>query len=234
MADSRKMSSKELLAQDPFFTFWEKAVVYIQENRQRLMALGLVIVVAAAGTGLWKVRQSRLERESLNMFYTALRTMQNSSRSQDPAVGYENALASFLDLADTYAGTQAGKAALYYAAACTYRLNRYDEAVERYRLFLSKAGDALSYLRPFALAGIGYAYEARGEYSRAIEWFEKQRDDTSVGRQPLALLSMARCYEAQGNSAQACSLYKTFLEQQPSSSFRELAKAKTALLCAEG
>lgn len=232
MAAKKTMSSKEILQSDALFSFWERLQAYLEENARQLMAIGLVIVVLAAGIGFWKVSQSRTEKEALNLYYDAMKLFSsNAQAAVDRELAYGQALEIFTRLGNEYDGTQAGQAALFYAGSCCYNLKRYDEALGYFKEFLDGAGRELDYLKPFAYESLGYVHEAKGEYGAALEWYEKQKAAGQSGAHPLALLNLARCYEASGDSAKACEQYTAFVEQKPLSSFKDLAETKVAQLC---
>lgn len=231
MAAKRTMSKKELLQADAVFSFREKVQAFAEENSRQLAAIGLIVCVIAAGIGFWKVRQSTAEKESLGLFYGAMNNMVKSSKSAvDSEIKYSQALEGFKKVSNKYSGTKAGAASLFYAGSCSYSLKKYDEAISYYKEFLDKTGSTLHYLRPFAYESIGYAYEGKGEYRKALEWFEKQKSE-GQGVNPMSLLNLARCYEAEGDKEKACQSYREFIEKYPLSSFNEFAQIKTANLC---
>ncbi len=225
-------SKKDLLQTDIVFSQWERIQAYVEENFRQITAIGLIVCVVAAGTIFWKVQQAQAERESSKMFFSTMRMMaQESKDTVDKEIRYSQALEGFKNVHQNYPGTQTGTAALFYAGNCSYNLKKYDEAITFYTNFLNKADNTLNYLKTFAYEGLGYAYEAKKEYTTAIEWFAKQNNTEGNMTNPMASLNLARCFETAGEQEKACASYQEFAAQQQVSLFRELAQIKATGLC---
>jgi tetratricopeptide (TPR) repeat protein len=212
---------------------------FIVENIRQVAAVGLIIAVVAGGTGLWQYKKAQAEEQAQALFFTAL----NRYNSPDKPAGkgeaapladdaYRQALGEFKKVTQQFPETRAGSAALLYAGTCSYRLGKDEDALTCYQDFLKKTGEIDTYLRPFAYEGVGAVYERKGDYKKALEWFEKQDADTKGAMTMMAPLNRARCYTALGDQERACKAYQDFLEKYPSSSFAETAKIGVAEHCA--
>ena len=232
MAVKKTMSKKDLFENDGILTFWERAQAFAAENLSRIVAAGLVVCVLAAGIGFWMFSRSRTEAQALERFYGAMNVMaRNDGKPGDKSMQRAQALKQFESVHTEFSGTQAGTLALFYAASCRYDLKQYDEAIATYAGFLEKAGGDFDFLRLLAYENLGYAYEAKGDFRAALEWFGKQTDDEQGGLRASALFHSARCYEALGDRVKACRFYKDFLEKNPAAQQRTIAGIKVAALC---
>lgn len=75
----------------------------------------------------------------------------------------------FVDIAETYSGTDAGNLANYYAGVSYLQLKKYDKAIE----FLSKFNSDDEILGPVALGAIGDAFADINQPEDALEYYEK-------------------------------------------------------------
>ena len=75
----------------------------------------------------------------------------------------------FVDIAETYSGTNAGNLANYYAGVSYLQLKQYDKAIE----FLSKFKSDDEMLGPISLGAIGDAFSDINQPKDALEYYEK-------------------------------------------------------------
>lgn len=232
MAKIKPKRKKEPLDPEIALTAWEKTVDYLRTNIRQIGAIALVVLVIGASIGAWIVSRTHTEQKALTLFAEALAYMdQKAGQQDDNATLYNAAMEKFTAIQKQYPSTKAGTASLFYAGVCCFHLKKYDDAILYYKKFVDAAGSDLQYLRSFAYEGLGYAHEMKNDYAEAITWFERQKKEGHGGVNGMAMLNLARCYEAKGDTNTACSLYKDFLEQQPESSFSDLVKLKTSTLC---
>jgi tetratricopeptide (TPR) repeat protein len=75
----------------------------------------------------------------------------------------------FLDVADSYSGTDAGNIANYYAGVSYLQMKQYDKAIE----FLSKFDSDNATLNATAVGAIGDAFSDIDQEEEALEFYEK-------------------------------------------------------------
>ena len=236
----RKLAKEiEIIEPGKVLSLWRQLQHFIEQNIRQVAAVGLIIVVLAGGIGFWQYKKAQAEEDSYALFFTAMNRYNSSDKpagSKDAAPANDEnsrqALQEFKKITAQYPDTSAGKAALFYAGACSYDLKKDEDALSLYQEFLKKTGGEQNYLRPAAYEGIGYVYERKGDYKQAIEWFEKQKSDANDSLNMMAPLNLARCYAAIGEREKACTSYKEFTEKYPSSSFAEAAKTGVSEFCA--
>jgi tetratricopeptide (TPR) repeat protein len=236
----RKLAKEiEIIEPGKLLSLWRQLQHFIEQNIRQVAAVGLIIVVLAGGIGFWQYTKAQAEEDSYALFFTAMNRYNSSDKpagSKDAAPANDEnsqqALQEFKKITAQYPDTTAGKAALFYAGACSYDLKKDEDALSLYREFLKKTAGEQNYLRPAAYEGIGYVYERKGDFKQAIVWFEKQKSDASDSLNMMAPLNLARCYAALGEREKACTSYKEFTEKYPSSSFAEAAKTGVAEFCA--
>jgi tetratricopeptide (TPR) repeat protein len=236
----RKLAKEiEIIEPGKLLSLWRQLQHFIEQNIRQVAAVGLIIVVLAGGIGFWQYKNAQAEEDSYALFFTAMNRYNSSDKpagSKDAAPANDEnsrqALQEFKKITAQYPDTSAGKAALFYAGACSYDLKKDEDALSCYQEFLKKTAGEQNYLRPATYEGIGYVYERKGDFKQAIEWFEKQKSDASDSLNMMAPLNLARCYAALGEREKACTSYKEFTEKYPSSSFAEAAKTGISEFCA--
>lgn len=84
--------------------------------------------------------------------------------------------------------------------------------------------------RPLALNGLAYAFEAKGDYNKALENFQKSNDDRDNPFQLESMLGAARCYEALNQKPKALEVYQKALAKFPKSTMSEFVRWKVGEL----
>jgi tetratricopeptide (TPR) repeat protein len=234
MAKIKVKPKKKLIEAENPITLWITVREYVEQNARQIGAIALAVVVVAAAVFAWSALKARAERDSLNMFYAAMSTMTAPADSKSPAAQtalYEKALAQFKEVKEKHGSTSSGTMSLLYEGNCAYSLKKYDEAIGYYKEFLDAAHGTVQYLRSAGYEGLGYAYESKGDFKQAAEWFEKQKNDTQAEGGGSAALNLARVYELAGDRQKACNQYKEFLEKNPLSGQKQFAQIKADSLC---
>jgi tetratricopeptide (TPR) repeat protein len=111
----------------------------------------------------------------------------------------------FLDVADSYSGTETGNLANHYAGACYMNLGQYDQAIE----YLDKASFGDMMVEATRLGTIGDAHVQLGNLSEGASFYSKsishsENDFTT----PIYLKKLALTYEEMGEKGKA---YDTFV-----------------------
>jgi tetratricopeptide (TPR) repeat protein len=226
--------AKEVEQTEPLALFVAKVKDYVKENLNQIASVVSIILIIAAGIFYWQYTLLKAEKDSFSSFSRALTTMSTEVKTEaEREVVSQQALELFKSVVGNYPKTKTGAASLYYSGNCSLTLNNYDEAIEYYNQFLGKSDKSFVYLRALAYEGLGYAYEGKGEFTQAIEWFEKQKNEGKDVDISVALLNIARCQELSGDNAAACKSYTDFENEYASSSFIETVQMKMNDLCAE-
>jgi tetratricopeptide (TPR) repeat protein len=226
--------AKEVEQTEPLALFVVKVKEYVKENLNQIASIASVILIIGAGIVYWQYTSLNAEQDSFSGFSRALTTMSREVKTEAEREGASRqALEMFKGVVANYPKTKIGAASLYYAGNCSLTLNNYDEATDYYNQFLEKSDKSFVYLRALAYEGLGYVYEGKGEFTQAIEWFEKQKNEGKGVDISVALLNIARCQELSGDNAAACKSYTDFENEYASSSFIETVQMKMNDLCAE-
>jgi len=225
--------AKEVVEQtEPLAVLTAKVITYVKENMNQISSILCIVLIIAAGIFYWQYSSLKAEKDSFSVFSLALATMSKDVKTEaEREVVSQQALEMFKNVVEAYPKTKTGIASLYYSGNCSLTLNNYDEAIDHYNKFLGKSDKSFVYLRALAYEGLGYSYEGKGEFAKAIEWFVKQKDEGKDVDISGALLNIARCQELTGDNAAACKSYSDFKNEYDSSSFIETVQMKIIELC---
>jgi tetratricopeptide (TPR) repeat protein len=108
-------------------------------------------------------------------------------------------------------------------------LGEFEEAIRAYESFLQKAGKEKLY-RSLAMEGLGYSYEGRKDYEKAVNAFQKVIDLAENFQLGNAYLGMGRCYEKLGKNKEALENYKNFLKVSQKSQMTNIVLRKISNL----
>ena len=89
---------------------------------------------------------------------------------------------------------------------------------------------AESYPSILAMEGLGYSYEGRKDYEKAIQAYRKITEEGGNLELSNAYLNMGRCYEKLGKNKEALENYKAFLKESPKSMMANIVLRKISIL----
>tara|TARA_R110002126_G_scaffold112105_1_gene250158 strand:- start:18673 stop:19440 length:768 start_codon:yes stop_codon:yes gene_type:complete len=120
----------------------------------------------------------------------------------------------FLDIADSYSGTDAGNLANYYAGVSYLQMKQYDKAIE----YLSKFDSDDEMLGPVALGAIGDAFADINQQEDALEYYEKAANKkANAFTTPLFLYKAGQTAMLLKNYSKAEQLFTKVKESYPKS-----------------
>ncbi len=213
MARIRKIVKRKLKEPDEFISFSEKALIYVTHHSKTIVTSGIIVLVLILSIFFFQRWEGKKEENAYEHFRLAVESYQIASTpSQEEAVpNYKNALEKFNEVITKFPRTSSGKLAILYKGNIHLRLGEYDDAIKVYEDFLQKAGKEKLF-RSFAMEGLGYSYEGKKDYERAIHAYQKSIDLKEDFRLENAYLGMGRCYEKLGKNKEALENYKNFLK----------------------
>lgn len=211
--------SRHELKQDEFLSTFEETLGVLEEQRE--MLIGLVLVVLVGGGvlgGLWWDARRQEQRASfalgqaLDSYAAPIRLNPGESPANYPGPSfanekekYEAAQKEFARLRREFAGTSVAVVAKHYEALALWQLGKQDEALQQLEEVSRAANPERAALARLHLAGI---YQQRGRTEEARKLYRKLADQPtrSVPR-PVALLALADL-QAASQPAEARKLYE--------------------------
>ena len=231
MVRGKKITKKRLKEPDEFITFTERAFIFIRQHIKKIGAAGVIVIIILLSFVFYQKWEKGKEEEADRAFNLAVGIYQeaNSPNREGSPSDYKNALEKFDEVIRKFSRTSSGKLSLLYKGNICLRLNEFGEAEKSYSTFLEKGGKEKNY-RLFALEGLGYAFEGKKDYEKALNAYKKIVEMGESFQLADAHLNIGRCYEKLGKNNEALESYKSFLKIAPKSQMTNAVLRKISIL----
>jgi len=231
MTRIKKFSKKKLKEPDEFVSVTEKAFLFLTHHIKSIAAGGIVVLIILLAVFFYQRWEKKNEEEAYQKFSLAVEIYQmvsSPSREGSPSE-YKNVLEKFDEVITKFSRTFPGKTSFLYKGNIHLRLGEFEEATKSYQNFLPKAGKRKLY-RLFAMEGLGYAYEGKKDYEKALQAYQKILEEGENFQLANAYLNMGRCYEKLGKKKEALENYKAFLKVSQKSMMTNAVLRKISIL----
>jgi len=180
-----------------------KTEQFIEDNQDKLVKIvGAFVAVACLFLGYQNFYLEPMEKEAQTEMFNA--EIYFAKDSFNLALNGDNQYLGFLDIADDYSNTKAGKLANYYAGLSYLYLKEYESSIEYLEDF--ESDDII--LSSLAIGCIGDAYMELGEQDLALDYFEDAANNSDNDfTAPRFLMKLATVHELQENYDAALELY---------------------------
>jgi tetratricopeptide (TPR) repeat protein len=231
MVKGKIITKKKLKEPDEFITLTQRTLLFIAAHAKKVITAGIIVLVIVLGLVFYQMWDRKKEADAGQKLSAAMEMYQRVSspyREGSPSE-YKTALGGFDDVIKQYPGTSSGKFSLLYKGNIHFKLGELDEAIKAYQAFLEKAGKETLY-RLFGLEGLGYAYEGKKEYAKAIDAYQQIVAMGETFQSGDAYLSLGRCYERLGKNQEALENYNAYLKTAKKSEMTNAVLRKVSLL----
>ena len=214
MLRAQKKISKRVIKEDTLVTTYFKAQTWYDENKKRISTVGGILLVVVLG--LWFYSNNmRANNERATTDLAKVYSFYDNGQYLIAINGIpERNIAGLQSIVDNYGSTSAGNTAKFYLANAYYNTQEFDKALKYFDDF----SGSTSLLTNSALAGMGACYEAKGDFKKAAENYEKaalkNADDPNV---PDNLMNAARNFGRTGEKERAVELLKRVKRDYPTS-----------------
>jgi tetratricopeptide (TPR) repeat protein len=224
---SKKVSRKKLLKEpDEFISTTGQVIEFLRTHRRQVTRAAVIaLIVIAAGAGTFYYLRSQ-ERKALVMQQQGLQIYQQAYRGslENPAADkksdFQKALEKFKESLAAYSWGRAAQVSQVFIGNCYYALEEYDQAREAYSKSLEGP------FRHLAMNGLAYISEARGDFQKALEYYQTNMKDPHQPYRIESMLGAARCYEALKEKPKALEIYQKALAQAPQSAMADFIRWK--------
>ena len=230
MAVGKKITKKELKQPDQFHAVASNVIQYISENRRKIYIAagiaGLVVLLLVA----WGIYDFNYEKNANLMYSQAYNSYTLAGTSEDGKDAYEKAIDIYEELIRKYPRSDAAKLSFYNTGNLYYDLNDIDKSRMAYQNFLRKCSK-YNMLTSLAYYGLGYCYEYKKDFEKAIESFENSNKNREGLRfASINYANIGRIYEKMGKEKKALEFYRKALEQTPDPLIEAIVKNKVVTL----
>ncbi len=215
MLRAKKKISQRVIKEDALVTTYFKAQVWYDENKKRVSTVaGIVAVLAVA---LWFYSNNmRANDDRATSELAKVYSFYDNGQYQIAINGVpEKNVTGLQSIVDNYGSTKAGNIAKFYLANAYYNSQNYDKALQYFNDF---GGSSNALIENSAIAGIGACYEAKGDFKKAAENYEKaalkNNDDPNAADN---LVNAARNFGKSGDKDRAVELLKKVKKDYPTS-----------------
>ncbi len=221
MLTPKKKISKKEIKQDELLKAYVKASSFYYENKRYVSyaLTGLVVVIVATLIFINNRRASNEKAATeLGKVFPIYDAASNSPAMYQQAIDGQpdRGIMGLKTIVDNYGSTESGQLAKFYLANSYYNVARYDDALPQFEGFSS--GNKL--LQASGQAGAAACHEAKGEFEKAAEAYEKAAGIVSSPLStPEYLNSAARCYGRAGQKDKAIALLKRLKLDYPTSQY---------------
>jgi predicted negative regulator of RcsB-dependent stress response len=176
--------------------------------------------------GGWYVYKLNYETNASKLY---ARVFESAMKADGPT-GDAGTIKGYKDLVAQYPRSRAAVTAYLRLGNIYFNGHEVDTAISYYQDFLRKsAGD--SDLMSLAYNSLGCCYEAKKDYTKAVEFFQMAlKADTASSFAAINYSGIARIYEAMNDRIKAAESYRTALEKTTDSLMMVYLKKKIANL----
>lgn len=143
----------------------------LREEPEWALLAALVIVLVVGGTSFYVYRQYRTNTRASAAFHRSLSLYNRVLREEN----YDPAVEQFQEYLRRFPDSRHTDKVLYFLGKVYFVQKRYLPAMRQFRRVIEEHEDSFFY--GAALLHMGYSERARGNNKRALEWFNRLRDD---------------------------------------------------------
>jgi len=229
MAEKTGFSRRDLKGPDEFISTFGRTVTWCKENRAKVAAgaIGIVVVLALAlGTRAylqWEENKSARELwPTLNRAQELLQAPSAAEPSQLAAV--EKFLQGHVS---RHPNTRATVYSLYYLGSIAFSRGNHDLAITQFRAGLAtgKAAGIMNYL---LREGIASSLEGKGDFPAAAAAYRDAGAVVEADMKTQSRLGEARALALSGKKTEAAALYRLILKETPETPLRDLVEIQLA------
>jgi tetratricopeptide (TPR) repeat protein len=223
----KKVSRKKLLKEpDEFISTTGKVIQFVKAHRSQVMRVALIVLlVLVVGAGAftyfrWQEGKAlAVQREGMMIYQSAYQaSLENPAAEKKEE--YKKALDKFKESLAIYGRGKTAQMTRIFIGNCYAALKEYDLAQAAYSQSLDGP------FRPIAVNGLAYLFEARGDYSKALEYYQKNMEEETNPYRLESLLGAARCYEALKQTPKALEAYEKALPQASKTALADFIRWK--------
>lgn len=229
MAEKTGLKRRDLKGPDEFFSTFGRTVAWCKENRPKVAAgaIGVVVVVGLV-LGIraylqWEENKSASDLwPTLNRAQGVLQAPSAADPSQLAAV--EQFLQGHVG---THPNTRAAVYSFYYLGSIAFSRGDYDLAISRFRAGIATGKEA-GIMRHLLRQGIAGSLEGKGDFAAAAAAYRDAGAVSEAEMKTQSRLGEARVLGLAGRKAEAAALYRTILKETPETQLRDLVEIQLA------
>jgi hypothetical protein len=222
-----RVSRKSLKEPDEFISFSSKLLQQaVLHKTEMIAAAGVLLGIVILVSGIHYFSEKAENKGSL-LLNRVMDQYASATKDSGPEKACERVAADFQKILDDYSGKSCGKLARLNFAGICHRSGDFDKAVTLYTQAMNDFKD-VPLLRNIAACGLGYAYEEKKEYTKAVGLFESLSVDPDVIMADEALFALGRLYGRLEKNDKRVQVMRQIAEKHPESIYKDLARGVVA------
>lgn len=204
-----KMDKNELLEPDKLQLFFLNLRAFVEKHRMRIFAGAGIFLLIIFLIGFWYLYRLNYELNAEKLYNHVSDTAVKAASS----AGDTSAVKGYKDLIAKYPRSNAAFTASYRLGNLYFSRGEVDAAIGAYHDYIKKA-PSRSDLITLAYTGLGNCYEAKRDFNKALEFYERaMKTNTASSFDTLNFANIARIYEVTNQPAKASESYKKALDK---------------------
>lgn len=222
----KRVTRKQLLKEpDEFITTTGKLIAWARENT-KLLVYGLTAFFLLIITlSVYRYFEEKKLDTAQMMFSQVITKYQVELDKKDPALALTAVEEDFDLLIQDYGSKPIGQLGCIFYGHINVAAQRYDRAIELYRKALDHLGNDSS-LSGIVLNGLATAFQQKGEYPKAIEYYGKVVEIKGSVLKDASLFQMGRLYEQLGELEKSREAYHKLNTDYPNSMYTLMVQDK--------
>lgn len=222
MLQKKKKLSKKEIKEDKLLVFYKNAVVFFEENKNKVLTYAGVLVAVAAIVYFY-VNQKSESNEKAGLELSRIMPLYDQGAYLEAIEGRQGTnIIGLKKLVEDYSGSENGETAKIYLANSYAFLGNYDEAFKYYEDY----GGSIDYFEAASLAGQAGYYAVKEDYEKAANLYLKASKISQINSQnPDYLLNAGIYYLKTGEKEEAKILFNRIKDDYATSlAYREVDK----------
>jgi len=222
MLQKKKKLSKKEIKEDKLLVFYKNAVVFFEENKNKVLTYAGVLVAVAAIVYFY-VNQKSESNEKAGLELSRIMPLYDQGAYLEAIEGRQGTnIIGLKKLVEDYSGSENGETAKIYLANSYAFLGNYDEAFKYYEDY----GGSIDYFEAASLAGQAGYYAVKEDYEKAANLYLKASKISQINSQnPDYLLNAGIYFLKTGEKEESKILFNRIKDDYTTSlAYREVDK----------
>jgi tetratricopeptide (TPR) repeat protein len=216
MSIYKRIYKKKLKGPNELETSTSKLISYFHKNSKPIIFITLIILILISSWGGLRFYKDSLAEKTSKEIYYALKELDPLKEVPPEKIEKLKKLEGSYLFKSGYSNLYLGH---FY-----YKNGKYEDAIKEYKRVIESESSQL--MKDMASLGIGYSYEALGQYKEAINLFSKNLNEKDENLKEEIYISLGRFYEKLGDNKSALEKYQIVIEKFPQSRNIEAIKEK--------
>ena len=228
MAEKIRYTRKDLKGPDEFISTLGKGTAWARENRGKMVAAVVVVVLALAGvlgTRAYLLWQDQKAAKDLWPHLNRARELVQNPREVDPEklIRLEQFLNGYVNM---HPGAKTTVFARYYLGSIAYLRGEYEVSAAQFRSAIGLYQKQDTVMKFLAREGLAQALEAKGDIHGALAAYRDAASHAKGELRTQPWMGEARMLAGMGKKAEAAEVLRRILQENPDSPMREYIEVR--------